>query len=47
MATETDQLLEVSEKDFQTGEETTRPMTAEEYADYLATLEYIAKNPVT
>ena len=46
MATETNQLPEVTIIDCQTGEITTRPMTPEEYADYLATLEYIANHPI-
>lgn len=45
MAIETNEIPDVFVKDLQTGEETTRPMTEEEHADWLATVEFINNNP--
>jgi hypothetical protein len=47
MATEINQLAEVVEHDFATGSITTRLMTEQEYADWLATVEFIKNNPTT
>jgi hypothetical protein len=47
MDLETNETPEVIEHDFITGETTARPMTSQEYADYLETIDFIAKNPIT